>query len=284
MAKTPKKVNPRAVNESTGGKVGVNNQGVGNVVSNTLNSVGEGISQTVQSIPGAVEGAVTGAIETAGNEVANFAGGLLGDFFGSLGLGNVMGGTSSTQVLIGFKAGHPYSSYPGMLGPLNKTGGLLWPYRPSIDVSRSIEYESIAPVHSLIEFQSFKNNRAAEISVSGQFTSQTIEEGQYTNAAINFLETASYMAFGSSGQVPKGMPPPVLNFSAYGVGNMPSLSVIIRSYVQNWPNDVDYIDIGGTTVPTLCTITTQLIVVKSPRSTRDFSLDSFASGNKQGIV
>jgi hypothetical protein len=202
---------------------------------------------------------------------------ILGGLFGG-------GGGGGTLPNIGFKGGHPYSGYPGILSPLGSTGGVIWPYRPSIEVARNVNYENTTPTHSMQDFRSFRNNSSANITVSGNFSAQTIEEGQYMQAALHFFRVATLMSFGRGGAVPAGMPPPVLSFSAYGQNNLSDLPVVLDSVLQSYPPDVDYIDIGGNQVPTVMTITAVMTVMLAPEQLREFNLDAFAAGSMQNYV
>lgn len=236
-----------------------------------------------RSITGAISGGITGGLNGAINGALNGGlNGIISGLFGGMFSG--MGSSPGKIAVLGFKSGHPYAGYPGVLGPLSRTGGLGWPYRPSIEVTRSVNYETGTPVHSMQDFRSFRNNSSANITVSGQFSAQTIEEGQYVLAALHFLRVASLMSFGRGGSVPAGMPPPVLNLSAYGPNNINNVPVILDSIIHSYPPDVDYISVNGNDVPTLCTITAAMTVMLAPEQLRNFSLDAFAAGNMQNFV
>lgn len=205
-------------------------------------------------------------------------------------LGNYIQTTSSTStnkdrmVRLKFKTAHPYASYPGILNPLSRTGGLIWPYRPSIEINRSVNYDSVAVVHSMQDFKSFRNNSAATIIISGQFSAQTFEEGLYMLAAFHFLETASLMSFGTGGAVPAGMPPPVLSLSAYGPNMLDDIPVVLDSFIKSLPPEVDYINVNGNDVPTLVNISAMTSVMLAPEQLRYFSLDAFAAGSMQSYI
>jgi hypothetical protein len=189
-----------------------------------------------------------------------------------------------TMVRLAFKPGHPYTFYPGIMQPLARTGGMIWPYRPTIDITRAINYENISPTHSMQEFRSFRNHGSTQFTISGNYTAQTVDEARYLQASIHFLRTASMMSFGRGGMVPAGMPPPVLNLSAYGPNNMVNVPVLMDSMFMNYPNDVDYVKVDGNEIPTVMSLTASCSIQLSPNQLRNFSLDSFASGIMQNYI
>lgn len=268
-----------------------------------------------RSVTGAVSGSISGNLQTSIGQGGvlgglNISGGLgingglgiSGGISGSFGIGglNISGSigfggfggmfsgnafsSSGRAVTLGFKGGHPYAGYPGILGPLSATGGVAWPYRPSIEISRAVAYENNSPVHSMQDFRSFRNNASATISISGQFSAQTMEEGDYCQAAIHFFRVATLMSFGKGGAVPAGMPPPVLALNAYGPSNINNLPVVLDSMLQSYPPDVDYITVQGNEIPTIFTITATMTVMLAPEQLRYFSLDAYAAGNMQNFI
>ena len=129
--------------------------------------------------------ASNGLLGGIGNMIGNVASGsgifgsIAGVITGELGnvLGNVLGFPTTgvdSLVRIGFKSGHPYSSYPGILSPLAMTGGVVFPYRPTIDISRSVNYDAVTPIHSMQDFKSFRSNSSVALMVSGQLSLFTI--------------------------------------------------------------------------------------------------------------
>lgn len=220
-------------------------------------------------------GGITGAIK---NELGNALGNLLGFPLG----GNLQNGDGIVR--LSFKPAHPYASYPGIMAPLQQTGGMIFPYRPTIEISRPVNYTSLDLVHSLHGIRQFKNGGEIQISITGEFQAQSYEEASYLQACIHFLRTSSLMSFGRGGAVPAGMPPPVLNLNAYGANNLNNLPVTMDSYVTNYPNEVDYIRVNGNDVATQMNLMVQLKVALQPSQMRDFNLDSFAAGNMQNMV
>lgn len=241
-----------------------------------------------RTLGGVVQQAVGQVIGSTG--ILGGVAGILSSGIGGV-LQSVLGGNqgisfsgSDTLVRLSFKRGHPYSSYPGILSPLAQTGGLIFPFRPSISISRQTNYESVSPVHSMQDYKSFRGNTAAQISITGDYVAQTVEEARYLQAAMHFIRTASLMSFGTGGQVPAGMPPPVLNLSAYGPNNVNNVPVLLTMSNTEYPPDIDYVNVGGNEIPTVIKLTTVLEVQLSPAQLRNFNLDAFAAGNMQGYI
>jgi len=244
-------------------------------------------NKTIGAVGGLINNAVTGTPVFSGGGIGAGIGNIIGGAVGNL-LGGLLGFTGiggvDSLARVAFKPGHPYAGYPGILSPLSQTGGMIFPYRPTVDINRTVNYENVTPVHGMQEFKSFRNNTGATINITGQYSAQTIEEARYLQAALHFLRTASLMSFGRGGAVPAGMPPPVLNLSAYGPNNMVNVPVILDNVVNAYPNDVDYVRVDGNDIPTLITISTQFSVQLSASQLRNFNLDAFASGNMQGWI
>jgi len=193
------------------------------------------------------------------------------------------------RVKLRYKPGHPMAMYPNMLRPLARTTGLVWLYKPSVQIQSAIDYETLALTHSIQEVHAFSSNRAAQITVSGQFVSQNLDEAMYSLAAIHFLRSVSKMSFGSEAgitsdvsvaQTPLGSPPPVLLLSGYGTLMMNDLPVIVTNFSFDLPPDVDYIEVPsgpgfGTKIPVSFSLAVSLVVQQAPQDMRSFNVDNF---------
>lgn len=137
------------------------------------------------------------------------------------------GGTSSTQNQI--------------MAPLMETNGVIWPYTPSINISHTANYNPVQLTHSNYSAQFYNNSDVADIQISGEFTVQSVEEGQYLMAAIYFLRSATKMFFGQGANV--GNPPPILFLDGYGSHYFPHVPVVVTNFTHQLPDSVDYIQI-----------------------------------------
>ena len=130
----------------------------------------------------------------------------------------------------------------GLLNPLRETGGMIWPYTPSISYSHPIDYQPIQTVHTNQDFLVYARTPAVNLTVDGVFTVQNQKEGQYAMAAIHFLRTMAKMHFGETDPL-AGTPPPVLLFNAYGAFVFKDVPVIVKTFSISFPDDVDYVEV-----------------------------------------
>jgi hypothetical protein len=128
-----------------------------------------------------------------------------------------------------------------IMSPLVETNGVIWPYTPTIQVSHIANYASTPLTHSNYPAHFYNNSDVADITISGDFTVQSVEEGQYLMAAVYFLRASTKMFFGSGTNV--GNPPPILFLDGYGSHYFPHVPCVITNFTHNLSNEVDYIQI-----------------------------------------
>jgi len=136
----------------------------------------------------------------------------------------------------------------GLLQPLRSTNGVVWPYQPQISWEQSVDYSSIDMVHVNQEIMAYTKTPAAKFSISGSFSVQNNQEGIYALAAIHFMRTVTKMYFGTGQAL--GTPPPVLLFDAYGQYMFNQLPVIVTNFSVELPQDIDYVPVDLSFVPT----------------------------------
>ena len=168
---------------------------------------------------------------------------------------------------------------------LNGWQGIHFPVTPTIRQDYKANWVASNPQQSNYAIYSYNNSDVGTISVSGQFPVQTQDEGFYWLATITALRSLIKMRTGKD-QVP-GAPPPVCRFFAYGGNIYDNVPVVIGDFNIELPNDVDYITSynfngGQTKVPTLSTITVNLIPVYSRREMSNFGVDKFIKGALDG--
>ena len=165
---------------------------------------------------------------------------------------------------------------------LKDTGGVVWPYMPSITVSTKAEYSTIPITHANYAQYSYKNSVIDDITISGEFSCETNSEGAYWIAATTFFKTATKMFFGQSPLA--GNPPIICTLSGYGNRIFENVPIIIKSFSVDFKDDVNYIrcdpfDNGKYTwVPTLSTITVVVAPVYTRQGLRKFNLQDYARG------
>jgi len=186
---------------------------------------------------------------------------------------------------------------PGILAPLAATGGVIFPYTPQISVTHNARYGSQNLTHSNYTNYFYEGSEVQAISLTGEFTVQSVDEGKYVLACIQFFRAATKMFFGQGANV--GSPPPMVFLDGYGSYYFPHVPCLVTSFQHTMGQDVDYINIpiGGSTIvdddgssgqvtdkyarmPTTSTITISLQPIYSRRNLSDnFALDRFARGD-----
>lgn len=187
--------------------------------------------------------------------------------------------TVSADMRIRLAALNPSAVYANspIMSILNQTGGMMFPYTPTISVTQGVDYMSLQLVHSNTDYQAYTRTPSVKISVNGKFTVQNLREGQYAMACIHFLRTVSKSYFGekdaqasnnatsqltnlinspingllsppsAAGGGNAGLPPPVLLFSGYGNLMFNRLRVILTSHSYTFDETMDTVavPIGG---------------------------------------
>ena len=133
------------------------------------------------------------------------------------------------------------STQNSIMAPLVETNGVIWPYTPSIQVSHVANYSTAVLTHSNYSAHFYNNSDVNDITVSGEFTVQSVEEGQYLMAAIYFLRASTKMFFGQGTNM--GNPPPILFLDGYGSHYFPHVPCVITNFTHNLSNDVDYLQV-----------------------------------------
>ena len=189
------------------------------------------------------------------------------------------GGISDNQkVKLTTKSGNPFG-FTGILSPLAKTNGVIFPYTPTIQFGYSANYGSFDITHSLYPTNYFINNPAPSISLTATFTAQDKADAEYSIAALHFFRTCTKMDYGASRRDVAGTPPPVLNFSAYGM-HAKNTPVILKSLNYSLPEDTDYVTYGNNSIPTTFIVSLELGVQFPPSDVRkEFNIRSYASGS-----
>lgn len=141
----------------------------------------------------------------------------------------------------------------GILAPLAKTNGVIFPYTPSINMNYSANYDPIDITHTNFKLFQYKNSNVGDISISADFTAQDTNEANYLLAVIHFFRSATKMFYGQDTNPPNGTPPPMLYLSGFGQYQFDQHPVVISSFSYRLPADVDYIKAGvfqqGTSSP-----------------------------------
>jgi hypothetical protein len=128
-----------------------------------------------------------------------------------------------------------------LMDPLKDTNGVIFPYTPSIQMSHVANYTPTSPTHSNYSQQFYNNSEVSDITLTGDFTVQGIDEGKYLLAAIYFFRAATKMFFGQGANA--GNPPPIVFLDGYGSHYFPHVPCVITNFTHTMSNEVDYIQI-----------------------------------------
>lgn len=131
---------------------------------------------------------------------------------------------------------------PGILGPLNGTKGVIFPYMPAISVSYTAQYDSQSPTHSNFKIHNYQSSAVDTITITGDFTAQDVNEANYMLAVIHFFRSATKMFYGQDQNPARGVPPPLLYLSGLGQYQFDNHPMVLTSFNYTLPQDVDYIN------------------------------------------
>lgn len=201
------------------------------------------------------------------------------------------------KVSVGSGSGLLYQNPGGVLDPLTKTNGVIFPYTPSITTSFAAGYSLQKLTHSNYASHFYDSSEVAAISITGDFTVQNVQDGQYLLACIYFFRAATKMFYGASTHM--GNPPPLLFLDGYGKYYLPHVPCVCTAFSHTMGADVDYVQIPGigtttknsagngataatgegiTRLPTSSQIQISLQPIYSRRSASKFDLENFAKG------
>tara|TARA_B110000503_G_scaffold113859_1_gene171019 strand:+ start:106 stop:957 length:852 start_codon:yes stop_codon:yes gene_type:complete len=186
-----------------------------------------------------------------------------------------------------------------ILAPLRESNGstawntgnrMIFPFNPTVLLSHSANYASIAPTHTNHPFYAYENSQVDNITITGEFFQENEDDAKYWIACLHFLRSATKMFYGNS--TPLGNPPVVCRLNGYGKHIMNDIPVVITNFTTDLPVDVDYIQctINGQVnyVPTQSSITVTLQPQYARRSMSGFSLNEYVRGGhingKEGFV
>jgi hypothetical protein len=188
-----------------------------------------------------------------------------------------------------------------ILYPLWSTGGVLFPYTPSVSSGSVVEYEPSGFIHSNYGYNAYIRSYPKSISITSTFTAQTTDEALYLLAVFWFFRSTTKSYFGVNPYNKAGTPPPVLVFNYLGDYQYRNVPVVIKTFDYTLPGDVDYVPIntgaatgnnynlnsngvgtqlsGFTYVPVQLTTNIELDVQYIPIKLRnEFNLDLFRQG------
>jgi hypothetical protein len=193
-----------------------------------------------------------------------------------------------------------------ILFPLWATGGILFPYTPSVATGNVVVYDDTTSfIHSNYGYNAYIRSYPKPISMSAEFTAQTTEEALYLLSVIHFFRSVTKSYFGINPYNKAGTPPPVLVFNYLGDYQFNNVPIIIKNFEYTYPADIDYVPVstainsqaaaqnnitsavnlprsssaGFTYVPTHLTVSLEMDTQYIPIKLRnEFNLDLFRQG------
>lgn len=181
-----------------------------------------------------------------------------------------------------------------LFGPNGQTRvGVVFPYTPTVQVTHAANYSAQKLTHNNYTNYFYENSEVQAISLSGEFTVQNVNEGQYLLASLYFFRSITKMFFGNDPMA--GNPPPIVFLNGYGQYYLPNVPCVVTNFSHTMPADVDYMDVpepgmtynpnftnpvlNSTRLPTTSTLTLNLQPVYSRMAqSQKFNLNDFARG------
>ena len=150
-------------------------------------------------------------------------------------------------------------------------GEIIFPTTPTFSLSNKANYNNQDLVHANFPHPVYKNSTSDDISISGEFPVETLEDAQDWLRTIALGRGLTKMFFGGSGN-----PPPICTLSGYGAV-LKYIPVVIKSFQVDFKDDVHYIQAAGASVPRLSTIQITCMPVYSKSSQRGFDLGAYVN-------
>jgi hypothetical protein len=134
-----------------------------------------------------------------------------------------------------------YDANARILSPLRQTGGVVFPYVPTVTINHTATYSSQNLTHTNYSNHFYESSAVQSINITADFTVQNASEGTYFLAALYFFRAATKMFYGKSGKY-QGSPPPIVYLDGYGSHYLPHVPCVVTSFSHTMPADVDYIE------------------------------------------
>jgi hypothetical protein len=133
-------------------------------------------------------------------------------------------------------AGQPGS---GILAPLRRTNGVIFPYTPRISTAYVARYNNYDLTHSNYRGYFYSGSHIEDINIEATFTAQDTAEAEYLLAVIHFFRAVTKMFYGQDAQ--RGTPPPLVYLRGLGEFQYNLHPCVVSQFNYNLPSDVDYI-------------------------------------------
>jgi len=174
----------------------------------------------------------------------------------------------------------------GVAYPLYELRGIIFPYTPQIALDNKADYAAVTPTHSNYTQYFYKNSSVSDINIIGRFTVQNEDDAKVLLSTMNLLKILTKMR--ASGEPGSGAPPPVCRLYAYGQQMLDQTPIVIKTFRVELPEGVDYFTVSKlsgyntASVPTLCTITVNCVVVYSRDEIQKFTVQNWINNGRTG--
>lgn len=138
------------------------------------------------------------------------------------------------------------SSNPGILSPLKKSDGVIFPYTPQIQVQYSANYDASDVTHSNYKIYQYRSSAVDTVSITCEFTAQDVYEANYLLSVVHFFKSVTKMFYGKDEDPKNGTPPPLCYLYGLGAFQFSKHPIAITGFNYQLPNDVDYIRASAT--------------------------------------
>jgi hypothetical protein len=132
-------------------------------------------------------------------------------------------------------------SSAGIMEPIKKTNGVIFPYAPSLTIQHQARYNTQPLTHSNYNNYFYEGSEVQSIQITADFTVQNLAEAAYFLGALYFFRAATKMFYGESGKY-QGAPPPIVYLDGYGTHYLPHVPCVVTGFSHTMPADVDYIE------------------------------------------
>lgn len=126
-----------------------------------------------------------------------------------------------------------------VLAPLQKAGGLIFPYTPKIQIASSAKYSAIQTTHTNYSFQAYQNSDPGTINITADMYVEDSTQALYWIAMVHYLRSLTKMFTGAD--VKAGNPPPVIYLNGYGNYVFKNVPVVVTKLTVDLGPDSDYI-------------------------------------------
>ena len=127
----------------------------------------------------------------------------------------------------------------GILAPLRKTNGVIFPYTPSITTTYEARYSDYELTHSNYRGLFYQGSKVSDLQIDATFTAQDTAEAEYLLAVIHFFRSITKMFYGQDPE--RGTPPPLVYLRGFGEYQFNLHPCVVAQFNYKLPNDVDYI-------------------------------------------